>query len=103
MIRAEQIEKAADLYSKVWWDRDDAVERIKNKTFIRGAEWADEHPHWHSIADCDLPSIGMTVVSYKAGRLRPYWVEYIESEYLLNVLKNDSDYWMELIMPNKGE
>ena len=70
-------------------------------TFMRGAKWADEHPHWISVED-EMPRDGQhTATINKAGfqAVRYYkggkWFSSYGNEY------GDITHWMPLPQPPK--
>lgn len=90
--------------------------------YIKGAEWADEHPKspWHSVADGDLPKRDIyedhTLIVFGEGIGFEYNVQYIaeddcfgfsifngfDEEDTFEVLEG-VEYWMEIPQrPKKG-
>ncbi|MBR4589978.1 MAG: hypothetical protein IKO36_04865 [Bacteroidaceae bacterium] len=73
MTREEQRCKAAKEYAEQWYkELGTSVEefptdaQITIDKFIKGAEWADNHPNWHK-ADEELPPID-TTITYKFSK-----------------------------------
>lgn len=58
MTRQEQIKQAG--YA-AYYDPYDPEGTVKQDAFEKGAEWADEHPHWISVED-ELPEKGDIVI-----------------------------------------
>ena len=99
MTREEEIRQAALAYS---FDTDGGVTGDLNTgrdDFMKGAEWADEHPSviWHKNIDGDLPKkSGCYLVMAKNGSF--YVCKYdAGNKYWDNVgYPNDIIYWMKI-------
>lgn len=69
MTRKEQIDTAAEEYTKKWYKEGLDIEaedyptdaRITIADFTEGAEWADTHPYWHKVSEELPPPINMAV------------------------------------------
>jgi hypothetical protein len=102
MKRQEQIEKAATAKSRgetpYYYD-----------AFVEGAEWADAHPHWISVAD-ELPPrwekypyLSKDVLCTDGVNVMVNYYDYNEAEWTYGVGMSTITHWMHLpTEPMKG-
>lgn len=81
--------------------------------YIKGAEWADEHPKspWHSVADGDLPKEDKEYLVLVSALGVPAFFHYnVESNYWRNsrasfykdwCVQDKITHWMEIPQPPK--
>lgn len=96
MTREEEIRQAALAYS---FDTDGGVTGDLNTgrdDFMKGAEWADEHPAviWHKVADGDIPKESCTVlVCYGEDVFDVLFYDSEYKEFYVAVEHTDSSYY----------
>ena len=103
MIREEEIRQAALAYS---FDTDGGVTGDLNTgrdDFMKGAEWADEHPAviWHKVADGDIPRANKNCIFHYLGRMSKGFMRgdksiFLDDDLTLSPNIREIDYWMEI-------
>lgn len=120
MKREEQIDTAAEEYTKRWYKEGLDIEaedyptdaRITIADFTEGAEWADAHPYWHKVDDelpqpiSDVSLFSNNVIVTDGRSICNGYYNYTSKSWSVfgNIDSGEITHWMYLPeLPNKPE